>query len=226
MSKLGFIGLGIMGAPMAGHLIAAGCDVALQTRSGVPAELIEAGRVRKRKKKPSKAHREAYGHTPLSADEKLPWGGKRLIVGTGIPAIRLLQKLQDHPEIVANTQALFNQDMDSATFTAHSFVASGQLSGLHPGTLTYHPTEKRIVLAPVMDFLPGERVSGTLTGDIETSGGQAIDGFTWRFSAATEGNAVSATLGLQEGPPRALRRRMTSSPPCPKVTRAMSASAA
>lgn len=40
MSKLGFIGLGIMGAPMAAHLIGAGHDVFLYTRSQVPAELL------------------------------------------------------------------------------------------------------------------------------------------------------------------------------------------
>ena len=40
MSKLGFIGLGIMGAPMAAHLIKAGHEVFLATRSKVPAELL------------------------------------------------------------------------------------------------------------------------------------------------------------------------------------------
>ena len=45
--------------------------------------VIEGGRVRKRKKKPSKPYRDEYGHTPLSADEDLPWGGSRLIIGTG-----------------------------------------------------------------------------------------------------------------------------------------------
>jgi 2-hydroxy-3-oxopropionate reductase len=40
MSKLGFIGLGIMGAPMAGHLVAAGHEVFLSTRSKVPAALL------------------------------------------------------------------------------------------------------------------------------------------------------------------------------------------
>lgn len=43
MSKLGFIGLGIMGAPMAGHLIAGGNSVYLHTRSGVPINMVEAG---------------------------------------------------------------------------------------------------------------------------------------------------------------------------------------
>ena len=45
--------------------------------------VIEAGAVRKRGKKPSKAYRDEYGHTPLSADEAIPWTGRRLIVGTG-----------------------------------------------------------------------------------------------------------------------------------------------
>ena len=40
MSKLGFIGLGIMGAPMAAQLIKAGHEVFLNTRSKVPAELM------------------------------------------------------------------------------------------------------------------------------------------------------------------------------------------
>ncbi|MFM1979743.1 MAG: hypothetical protein RLZ68_1008 [Pseudomonadota bacterium] len=43
MTTLGFIGLGIMGAPMAGHLIAAGHTVYLNTRSTVPASLLDAG---------------------------------------------------------------------------------------------------------------------------------------------------------------------------------------
>ena len=43
MRKVGFIGLGIMGAPMAGHLIEAGHEVYLFSRSGVPAALVEAG---------------------------------------------------------------------------------------------------------------------------------------------------------------------------------------
>jgi hypothetical protein len=45
--------------------------------------VIDGGQVRERKKKPSKQYRDKFGHTPLSADEKLPWGGGRLIIGTG-----------------------------------------------------------------------------------------------------------------------------------------------
>src|SRR5207248_2825265 len=45
--------------------------------------VIDGGKVRKRKKGPSKQFREEFGHTPLSAGEEIPWGGKQLIVGTG-----------------------------------------------------------------------------------------------------------------------------------------------
>src|SRR5437868_14927904 len=45
--------------------------------------VIDGGKVRKRKKGPSKQFREKFGHTPLSVGEEIPWGGKRLIVGTG-----------------------------------------------------------------------------------------------------------------------------------------------
>jgi 2-hydroxy-3-oxopropionate reductase len=43
MSQLGFIGLGIMGTPMAAHLIKAGHKLFVHTRSKVPADLLSAG---------------------------------------------------------------------------------------------------------------------------------------------------------------------------------------
>ena len=46
--------------------------------------VIDQGRVRKRKKEPSKKFRDAFGHTPLSVDEKIPWKNcRRLVIGTG-----------------------------------------------------------------------------------------------------------------------------------------------
>ena len=43
MSNIGFIGLGIMGKPMAGNLIKGGHTLFLHSRSGVPQELTSAG---------------------------------------------------------------------------------------------------------------------------------------------------------------------------------------
>jgi hypothetical protein len=45
--------------------------------------VVEGGRIRKRKKGPSKGRREEFGHTPLTAAEAIPWDAKRLWIGTG-----------------------------------------------------------------------------------------------------------------------------------------------
>ena len=45
--------------------------------------VIDRGEVRKRKKKASKPYRDQFGHTPLSAEETIPWKCRRLVVGTG-----------------------------------------------------------------------------------------------------------------------------------------------
>jgi hypothetical protein len=45
--------------------------------------VIERGVIRKRRKGPSKPQRAEFGHTPLTAAEKIPWGGRRLWIGTG-----------------------------------------------------------------------------------------------------------------------------------------------
>jgi hypothetical protein len=45
--------------------------------------VIDRGKVRKRRKKPSRRFRDTYGHTPLSVEEKIPWKCRRLVVGTG-----------------------------------------------------------------------------------------------------------------------------------------------
>jgi hypothetical protein len=45
--------------------------------------VIDGGRVGKRKKKPSRPLRAAFGHTPLSVGERIPWDCRRLVIGTG-----------------------------------------------------------------------------------------------------------------------------------------------
>jgi 2-hydroxy-3-oxopropionate reductase len=46
MSKLGFVGLGIMGTPMAGHLLAAGHQVFAYDQKDLPTELVAKGLVK------------------------------------------------------------------------------------------------------------------------------------------------------------------------------------
>ena len=45
--------------------------------------VIDRGEVRRRKKKPFKKFREAFGHTPISPKEAIPWKCRRLVIGTG-----------------------------------------------------------------------------------------------------------------------------------------------
>jgi len=44
--------------------------------------VIDQDAVSKRKKGASKLHRKSYGHTPLSAEEDIPWNCRRLVIGT------------------------------------------------------------------------------------------------------------------------------------------------
>src|SRR5262249_6642336 len=61
--------------------------------------VIDGGKVRKRKKGPAKEFREKFGHTPLSAREEIPWGGKRLLVGTGPPgALAVMDEVLVEPK--------------------------------------------------------------------------------------------------------------------------------
>ena len=56
--------------------------------------VIDRGRVRKRKKKPSKKFRGEFGHTPLSVEEEIPWKCRRLVVGTGTGALPVMEDVK------------------------------------------------------------------------------------------------------------------------------------
>ena len=56
--------------------------------------VIDRGAVRKRKEKASKKFREAFGHTPLSLEEGIPWKCRRLVVGTGTGALPVMKEVK------------------------------------------------------------------------------------------------------------------------------------
>jgi hypothetical protein len=56
--------------------------------------VIDRGNVGKRKKKPSKKFRAAFGHTPLSVKEKIPWKCSRLVIGTGTGALPVMKEVK------------------------------------------------------------------------------------------------------------------------------------
>ena len=58
--------------------------------------VLDRGKIRKRKKGASRQFRGAYGHTPLSAAEDIPWRCRRLVIGTGADgALPVLQQVRD-----------------------------------------------------------------------------------------------------------------------------------
>ena len=58
--------------------------------------IIDRGKIRKRKKAASRKFRDAYGHTPLSAVEDIPWRCRRLVIGTGADgALPVMQEVRD-----------------------------------------------------------------------------------------------------------------------------------
>jgi len=58
--------------------------------------VIDRGEVHRRNKKPSKPFRGAFGHTPLSVGEAIPWRCRRLVVGTGADgALPVMQEIQE-----------------------------------------------------------------------------------------------------------------------------------
>jgi hypothetical protein len=56
--------------------------------------VIDGGAVRKRKKKPSKKYHDAFGHMPLSIEEKIPWKCRRLVIGTGAGALPVMDEVK------------------------------------------------------------------------------------------------------------------------------------
>ncbi len=91
--------------------------------------ILDQGKIRKRKKKPSRKFRDHFGHIPLSLKEEIPWQCKCLVIGIGLegrlpimddvkaeaqrrgvelvlcPTIEAIQLLKDNP---ADTNAILH----------------------------------------------------------------------------------------------------------------------
>ncbi|HHJ51982.1 MAG TPA: hypothetical protein ENJ89_02200 [Caldithrix abyssi] len=46
--------------------------------------VIDGQKIQPRRKDASRKYKHRYGHTPLSAEENIPWQCKRLVIGSGI----------------------------------------------------------------------------------------------------------------------------------------------
>ena len=91
--------------------------------------VIDRGEIRRRKKKASKKFRDAFGHTPLSLEEKIPWKCRRLVVGTGatgrLPVMPDLLREAERRKIellifpTAKAIGVLNQDTEETNAILH-----------------------------------------------------------------------------------------------------------
>jgi hypothetical protein len=56
--------------------------------------VIDRGKILKRKKGRSKKFHDAYGHTPVSVEEKIPWKCRQLVIGTGTGALPIMPEVK------------------------------------------------------------------------------------------------------------------------------------
>lgn len=56
--------------------------------------VIDHGKIRKRKKKPSKMYRESFGHTLVSVEETIPWNCAQLVIATGMGALPVMKEVK------------------------------------------------------------------------------------------------------------------------------------
>ena len=65
--------------------------------------VIDRGKISKRKKKPSKTFRAAFGHAPLSVKEDIPWKCGQLVAGTGtygrLPVTKEVKREAEHRRV-------------------------------------------------------------------------------------------------------------------------------
>jgi hypothetical protein len=90
--------------------------------------VIDRGKVHKRKKKPSRPFRDAFGHTPLSIEERIPWKCQRLVIGTGAGALPVMKEVKQEAErrkikllVLPTTQAIktLKQNLDKTNAILH-----------------------------------------------------------------------------------------------------------
>jgi hypothetical protein len=155
--------------------------------------IIDRGKVRKRKKAASRKFRGAYGHTPLSAAEDIPWRCRRLVIGTGADgALPVMQEVRDEARrreidlVVLPTAKAINK-LAKAPEDTNAI--------LHLTCLTGQRYSQRFTSRPrrgnTTDVLPPCRIAGSGSGE---------PGCSWtvpaRISSVTAVRSHAVTSGL------------------------------
>ena len=90
----------------------------------------------------------------------------------------------------------FNRDINDASVTAGTFTVVGDLQGVYSGTVL--PSSGNIVFIPDMPYLPGERITVTLTDAIEDALGVPIRPHVLQFDVLAIGCDASVLVDSRQ----------------------------
>ena len=95
--------------------------------------VIDRGEIRKRKKGPSKQFSQAFGHTPVSIEENIPWKCHRLVIGTGaygkLPVMKEVKREAERRKVelvVLRLPKLLRCSMESQKQPMRSFTSPAE----------------------------------------------------------------------------------------------------
>lgn len=91
-----------------------------------------------------------------------------------------------HISLTANITVTFDIDMDPATISNSTFFVYGDITGRYSGTIGYDAGSYTATFDPGGDFIPGEKISVTLTTGVQSGAGDPLIGsYFFSFRAAS-----------------------------------------
>ncbi len=93
-----------------------------------------------------------------------------------------------------NVSATFDAELNQGTANLSTFTIHGSQTGKRAGTFSF-PTSSSLSFDPTLDYLPGEVITVTASGGVQSAAGASLTPFTWQFHAAAA--AGSGTFAQQ-----------------------------
>lgn len=112
------------------------------------------------------------------------------------PLVDLTVPYPNENRVLDSTEvlAVFNVDMDPATFTSSTVLLDGYLTGSYQPVLSYDSAARAITMNPVSEFKTGERITAVLTKYITSLAGDSLEGFTWQFITRVDSGSGMFTM--------------------------------
>jgi hypothetical protein len=89
--------------------------------------VIDCGRIRKRRKDPSREFCDRFGHTPLSIEEEIPWKCRQLVISTGAYGHLPIMKEVKHEATRRHVELIILPTSESFRLIEQDLVANAAL---------------------------------------------------------------------------------------------------